>query len=224
MNNLYTQNPYREKAVIERSRNDSSGLIYFGARYYDPNLGRYLQADTVLDGLNRYTFCGNNPIRYVDPNGHEGEAAKAISKGGGASVGIEGVKHGTFYYYSGPKGMDWNYIKPPLTRLDKSYKTEKGIKGAFIPENQGIAKENPNRGTPQTPGAFDFQELSNKMHRRCRVIANTVWNKIEETTEWVAYNQKAIKIILWGGIQIAGGALLDAAGTAGGGALTVSLR
>ena len=50
---------------------DHSGLYYYNARYYDPELGRFIQPDTVLDGLNRYTYCGNNPVKYVDPTGHE---------------------------------------------------------------------------------------------------------------------------------------------------------
>jgi RHS repeat-associated protein len=49
---------------------DASGLYYFGARFYDPMLGRFIQADTVLDGLNRYTYCRNNPLKYVDPSGN----------------------------------------------------------------------------------------------------------------------------------------------------------
>ncbi|MBI9099537.1 MAG: hypothetical protein JEY91_13725, partial [Spirochaetaceae bacterium] len=49
---------------------DGSGFMYYDARYYDPELGRFLQADTYLDGMNRYTYCGNNPIIYCDPSGH----------------------------------------------------------------------------------------------------------------------------------------------------------
>ena len=49
---------------------DDSGFMYYNARYYDPELGRFLQADTYLDGMNRYTYVGNNPIRYNDPTGH----------------------------------------------------------------------------------------------------------------------------------------------------------
>jgi len=44
--------------------------MYYDARYYDPDLGRFLQADPFLAGLNRYTYCGNNPIRYSDPSGN----------------------------------------------------------------------------------------------------------------------------------------------------------
>jgi hypothetical protein len=40
-------------------------------RYYDPELCRFIQADSVLDGLNRYAYCANNPIIYVDPTGLE---------------------------------------------------------------------------------------------------------------------------------------------------------
>ena len=55
---------------------DATNLYYFGARYYDPEIGRFLTADTqVPDPMNpkvlhRYAFAGDNPIRYVDPTGH----------------------------------------------------------------------------------------------------------------------------------------------------------
>ena len=53
---------------------DASGLMYYGARYYDPVLSRFITADTVYDagpqGLNRYAYALNNPIVYNDPSGH----------------------------------------------------------------------------------------------------------------------------------------------------------
>ncbi|MCP4369623.1 MAG: RHS repeat-associated core domain-containing protein, partial [Deltaproteobacteria bacterium] len=52
---------------------DASGLMYYGARYYDPALARFITADTVYDvgpqGLNRYSYALNNPIKYNDPDG-----------------------------------------------------------------------------------------------------------------------------------------------------------
>lgn len=57
-------------------RDDATGLYYFGARHYDPEIGRFLTADTeVRDPLNpktlhRYAFAAGNPIRYTDPTGH----------------------------------------------------------------------------------------------------------------------------------------------------------
>jgi len=57
-------------------RLDGTGLYYFNARYYDPNIGRFISADTVVPGVfssqayNRYSYCVNNPLKYVDLSGH----------------------------------------------------------------------------------------------------------------------------------------------------------
>jgi RHS repeat-associated protein len=55
---------------------DSAGLYYFNARYYDPALGRFISPDPGIGGdalktvsLNRYAYAGNNPVTYTDPSG-----------------------------------------------------------------------------------------------------------------------------------------------------------
>jgi len=50
---------------------DSSGLQYFGARFYDPQLGRFISPDPIKDGLNPFVYAQNNPMKYVDLNGNE---------------------------------------------------------------------------------------------------------------------------------------------------------
>ena len=58
-------------------RLDSTGLYYYGARYYDPAIGRFISADTVVQNpanpqtLNRYAYALNNPLKYIDPSGQE---------------------------------------------------------------------------------------------------------------------------------------------------------
>ncbi len=47
----------------------ASGLDYYGARYYDPTLGQFTSADTVLDGLNRYGYVGGTPSATPIPAG-----------------------------------------------------------------------------------------------------------------------------------------------------------
>ena len=45
-------------------------LYDFGSRYYDPELGRWLNIDPALQLVSPYGYCGNNPIRYIDPDGN----------------------------------------------------------------------------------------------------------------------------------------------------------
>ena len=71
---------------------DETGLIYFGARYYDPTLGRFITADTIVQNpsdpqtLNRYSYCGNNPINRIDPDGHKWSWGKFWKAAVGALV------------------------------------------------------------------------------------------------------------------------------------------
>ncbi len=52
----------------------ASGLINYKSRFYDPQLGRFLQPDSVASGneafgMNRYMYVNGNPPNYVDPSG-----------------------------------------------------------------------------------------------------------------------------------------------------------
>ena len=55
---------------------NETGLYYLRARYYDPYTGRFTTEDSYWGeednplSLNRYTYCENDPIQYVDPTGH----------------------------------------------------------------------------------------------------------------------------------------------------------
>jgi RHS repeat-associated protein len=75
-------------------RQESTGLYYYGARYYDPVIGRFISADTIVpnfanpQSLNRYSYCLNNPLKYTDSNGHFAIlAALGIGAAIGAAVG-----------------------------------------------------------------------------------------------------------------------------------------
>jgi len=53
-----------------------SGLYNYDARLYDPLIGRFISADSIVQDffdpqlINRYTYCRNNPLIYSDPSGH----------------------------------------------------------------------------------------------------------------------------------------------------------
>jgi len=58
-----------------KKHDEVTGLTYFGARYYDPEVGRFMGMDPAgfSEGnplsFNRFAYGNNNPYRYIDPDG-----------------------------------------------------------------------------------------------------------------------------------------------------------
>jgi hypothetical protein len=73
--------------------------MHVGARYYDPLVGRFLQADSWLgeitrpQSLNRYHYCEGDPVNHVDPTGHD-----KMPPWGTAAVGAGGLVIGYMIY------------------------------------------------------------------------------------------------------------------------------
>jgi RHS repeat-associated protein len=67
-----------------------TGLVYMGARHYDPLIGRFLSIDpsgfseSNPHSFNRYAYANNNPLKFTDP---DGRFAQAIAVGGAILVG-----------------------------------------------------------------------------------------------------------------------------------------
>lgn len=68
-------NPLRYTA---RYWDEDAQLYYNRARYYSPELRRFIQADPLgyADGLNIYAYVGNDPLNFVDPLGLYGQGAQ----------------------------------------------------------------------------------------------------------------------------------------------------
>ncbi|NLW46759.1 MAG: hypothetical protein GXY86_05440 [Firmicutes bacterium] len=62
-------NPAGYSLFTGKVLDESTGLVYFGARWYDPEVGRFISPDPEEDGENWYAYCGNDPVNYIDPDG-----------------------------------------------------------------------------------------------------------------------------------------------------------
>ena len=64
-NTLGNLNPFRYRGYVY---DEETGLCYLQTRYYDPEVGRFINADSYISmgkgilGNNIYAYCGNNPI------------------------------------------------------------------------------------------------------------------------------------------------------------------
>ena len=70
-----------------RERDPDTGLMYYRARWYDPEVGRFISEDPIglAGGINLYAYVGNNPIGFNDPLGLCREKASSLAPNGLAS-------------------------------------------------------------------------------------------------------------------------------------------
>ena len=69
------KNPFRYRSYYYDTE---TGLYYLNSRYYDPEIGRFINIDDIsvindykdtLNGLNLFAYCINNPIMFTDESG-----------------------------------------------------------------------------------------------------------------------------------------------------------
>ena len=103
-------NPFRYRGYYFDT---NTGLYYLQSRFYDPEIGRFLNADTIdylepdtVNGLNLYAYCGNNPVMYYDPFGTSLLAIGLILLG--ATI-VGGIVGGVSSYNQGYRG--WDVVK-----------------------------------------------------------------------------------------------------------------
>jgi RHS repeat-associated protein len=111
-----------------KERDAESGNDYFGARYYSSSMGRFMSPDFSADPspvpfaefvdpqtLNLYSYGKNNPLRWVDPDGHmhqECTKSQTSSQDANGNMTITVSEHCTDV----PDFSDWSYWYHPPTR------------------------------------------------------------------------------------------------------------
>ena len=97
----YSANDSTRQKFTQKERDSESGLDYFLARYFSSAQGRFTSVDSVVGSINNpqtlnlYVYTRNNPLRFVDPDGHAdldalinfaGDLALGVSRGYAASI------------------------------------------------------------------------------------------------------------------------------------------
>ena len=74
-----------------KEKDSETGLSYFGSRYYSSDLSIWLSVDPMSDkypSLSPYTYCADNPVGLVDPNGEEIVITLSMDDNGNRIVNI----------------------------------------------------------------------------------------------------------------------------------------
>jgi RHS repeat-associated protein len=115
-----------------QERDRETGLMYFGARYYNPAIGRWMSVDPMAakyPGLSPYNYCLNSPINNFDPDGgfvFSGAAAVILTGAeiaGIVVVGIAAASIRTDVQTGRPLGTTFNSLVKTITDISVDVQT-----------------------------------------------------------------------------------------------------
>ena len=129
--------------------------IYLRARYYEPNVGRFLTRDTYTgeddepESLHLYTYCENDGINSVDPSGHDAvwlQYAYGAIHMGHTGLALQDINGQWYYFFWGSSNNNAIlnfFFKPyakrylePIASLTKYRKKPKKLKRFVYQETQ----------------------------------------------------------------------------------------
>ena len=203
-------NPY---LFTGRRFDPETRLYHYRARAYAYDIGRFLQTDPIgyADGINWYTYCGNNPVGLVDPFGlckGDGawaarlDVAQGILDAGGMLPAVGVIPDAANAAISALRG-NWGdaafsagAMLPVLGQGSTAAKWAK--RGAsHADEAIGLGK----RGKVVIGKNPDYKNLASEIGAKRFNVPTDIWNKMSKAEQWAA-NRKFLDRMIQRGDEI----------------------
>ena len=193
---LAVNNPFRYRGYYY---DVESGLYYLNSRYYDPQTGRFINAEPNVDygkfdegaglnGYNVFAYCANNPVMFKDDSG-EFVISTAVLIGIGIGALIGGVAGGTYGYNKAvknnvPKGQRWKYV----VGYGLGGAVIGGVIGGFVGYGVGVAlgaKASSGLVIKSVSKALSsvsrntMHHIMQSKHAWGRLLRNATWNNVK---------------------------------------------
>ena len=148
-----------------------TGLYYCKTRYYNPEWGRWLSPDDIeyldphsINGLNLYAYCFNDPINYVDYDGHFPVAVKAVTTliKGAMSLHKIGLQLSLKFFENAPK-------------ITMEVAKKMARKGGHIQSARSIMRHQQNL-INSTRNSIDDIVKAQKTLGKVLLVADILWN------------------------------------------------
>lgn len=123
-------NPWRFSG---KYADEETGLVYYGYRYYNPRLGRFINRDPIEEtgGINLHAFLSNDPVNRIDVLGLAGEVNGELYRNPPCSdpsdpcyKGIEKDDDGGFHVWDGNGN---HYYIDPSGNVSQAVRTDTGV-------------------------------------------------------------------------------------------------
>ncbi len=184
-----------------KEKDSETGLSYFGSRYYSSDLSIWLSVDPMSDkypSLSPYSYCANNPVKVVDPNGEDYEVVvegntitiravyyTASENKAELQQGLDAwnAQSGVYSYETGKGDNKKTYtINFELTVADGEYNTATAS-SAFNSDESGFANfvESSTEIYNENGDAINGEASNNIIHFRPEASTRTMSHEIGHT-------------------------------------------
>jgi RHS repeat-associated protein len=156
---------------------ENSELYYYGYRFYDSNLGRWLNRDPLGEkgGINLYQFGLNDTVNNIDTDGRFVQVAGGVAVGRGISIGASLLINKILYDQWTAPEPDYVYYSPlPLPNRPSRRSIQPKTNSSHW--DQTCRSPNPNASPQTSPEPDKDWDYNDPTHRED--LRNCEWDAI----------------------------------------------